>query len=518
VATKSRVKTEEEYEKILGIVKEEEAVDKKITNDASQYFDALKGTKKDKRNPFEDKVKTLDELKESIKKNDPKYDVEKIKTEIAQNQVATSVSSEDDVILDPETIVSKPTPTIPVKQKARISNPTITEVHEDISNRLLGQLRAGQSVAVQVTSPTVESVEQPVVEDVEVDDIPIIEATPQFDKKVVFVDDEKPKENFDDVVVVEDSIPVPVGNPTDLSLGFNKPKEEEIIPPTQPSLDQAFSQASENFQSEDIDFNGLSDFTQENEAFLNGIIGEQPTEETIIPETHADVPVSNENPELIEEPSHFQDNTIVEDKDDSFIQLGDEKPVDMVDATKPKIDLDALFGDSSEDDDDGEYGFVNDTQVDEIPSNDLQSYLGNQLKELDQDIKTDDTTSIPAYSDNTEVISKPDTSNVVMAEDTLPKTSGVEDLIGNTTSNMFKPDADKTPLTKDETLNVSDLAEKLNGLELGNNNPKTTTLEEIAQENETSTEKKKFNIDILINIALVIMIVVIFFLLYQSFR
>lgn len=93
---KSRIKSEEEYNKILGVTPINSEEKPKTTHDASQYFDELKDSKKeqnDDSNPF-DRVISVEQIKENLK-HSGSNNVENIKAQIASAQKEVLVEDED---------------------------------------------------------------------------------------------------------------------------------------------------------------------------------------------------------------------------------------------------------------------------------------------------------------------------------------------------------------------------------------------------------------------------------------
>ena len=96
--TKSRIKSEEEYNEILGVAPVKNEKEEKTTNDASQYFDELRDSKKEKiqenSNPF-DRVISVEQIKENLK-NTRNTDIEVIKAQIASAQKEVQFDGEED--------------------------------------------------------------------------------------------------------------------------------------------------------------------------------------------------------------------------------------------------------------------------------------------------------------------------------------------------------------------------------------------------------------------------------------
>ncbi|MGL4382873.1 MAG: hypothetical protein ACRCTA_04060, partial [Bacilli bacterium] len=89
--SKSRVKSNEEYDKILGVEKEQ--VELVTTNNAIEYFESLKATQVSETNPFE-RTLSLKEIKANLRTGTTGSEIENIKAEIANAQ-ASSINEVD---------------------------------------------------------------------------------------------------------------------------------------------------------------------------------------------------------------------------------------------------------------------------------------------------------------------------------------------------------------------------------------------------------------------------------------
>ncbi|MDL2212202.1 hypothetical protein LJB88_04930, partial [Erysipelotrichaceae bacterium OttesenSCG-928-M19] len=95
---KSRIKSEEEYNEILGVAPQSNEQKEAVFNDANQYFEKLNEEKQTPAdsNPF-NKVISVEEIKENLK-NTGTYNVESIKAQIASAQ--KEIQNEEDDNLD----------------------------------------------------------------------------------------------------------------------------------------------------------------------------------------------------------------------------------------------------------------------------------------------------------------------------------------------------------------------------------------------------------------------------------
>jgi len=462
MATKTRVKTEEEYNKLLGKDEESTPIEKKVTHDASKYFDELKGTKKkDENNPF-GKWHKIDDLKETIKSENPRFNVDQVKAEIAssQNKVVTSNTIPLDTIVEPN------------KEYKTIADKKVDELHK-LNN---------------TTSIPVIDTEQPVETD-EASDIEIIEAPK--DETIVPV--------ITQPVVEDSAIPVDLMGVIDLD---NTPS---TISSGQPLFKEETPVAED-----DLELTQPHDFTQQNEDFLNLIKGDSQPEEVVAP--LVEEPVVVEEPQQVVEPEVV---TPIVEEPTPVVEPVIEEPTPVVEPvveepTTPEVttnpfdtpsqpvstnpfdtptqplSIDDLFNTGqTEDDTDGEY-------INNNTGTNLLGDLNDQLGKLETEVKKDDTGKI-TYPDQTETIT------------TIKQPDTTSDIFANTNQNLFK---------KEDTNELKNILDEALGTDSKKKNDPSDTIEITSDENET---KKKFNPDIIINIALIVMIIVIFYLLYQSF-
>ncbi|WP_423363818.1 hypothetical protein [Mycoplasma sp. P36-A1] len=335
---KSRVKSDAEYQKMLG-VEEKKAEDKKVTNDASQYFDELRGTKKTNTdNPF-DRVISVSELKESIKNNDPKYSVENIKEEIAKNQISNRNSEKEQPIdLDEVIIVDKNQPTNSNKQKGAFS-------FEANSRKLYENLREN-SISVK----SVDAKEVNYSDLKEKDDIEIIEP-----KSIS-------QERDNSSLIVKDEIEtIPDTKPTDLKDEFDKVNNNEDI----------------------VNYDVVTDFTRENENFLDqirqGIASRE--QQAVEKEEVAEIEAEIEEPEVkipetdtIEEPQNLDDTLMFskfftnnQEQDDDItdeIEIQDTQDLfKHLNSQMESLSHEAEYEDTHINDDNDQGHHTNDTQI-----------------------------------------------------------------------------------------------------------------------------------------------------------
>jgi hypothetical protein len=430
VATKSRVKTDQEYKELLGI--EDEKTPEKVTHDASQYFDELRGSKQRKKeNPF-DKVVSVNQLKESLKESNPKYNVENIKKEIAKNQVETHA---DDYDKNSDVIISKPT------------NHTVLdeEAYKHNAQKLYNDLRKKNLSATE----HINNIDDTTSAD-------LLEPSTEINSEITSEPNSENPVSNDETTDV-DSSDQPLLQPEVHNLDHSETESENIEEPI--SLDQ-IAQAS--------------DFTMENQNFLDQIKNGAANTEV--------APVATDI---------HDDTSKIEDTNKIPFENNEENDANNKENEYEPYDFAKFLEDQeSEDDSDGEYNSVAIENTD-----DLHSHLNTQISQLEEQVKVDDSTTEPSYTDNTQ-LNMPTINNDIHAN--------TQQLFANTNAGVLnnKDEHDKMLDTLTNALGNSDLE----------NTIKANELEDIDK------PKKKFNIDILINIALIIMIIVIFFLLYQSFR
>jgi len=162
------------------------------------------------------------------------------------------------------------------------------------------------------------------------------------------------------------------------------------------------------------------------------------------------------------------------------------------------FDLGEVINTPTVDDNDDDYVDVNLTS-----DQDLINHINEQLKGVENEVK-DSSISTPVTSnlDDTTMFTGP-VSNVVKEDETTP----VNNLLTNTNQSLFDQDDNADHLTK----SINDV--------LGNVDDKVDSFDTLNEDiTDVPNKKKGFSIDYIINIALIIMIIVIFYLLYQSFR
>lgn len=482
---KSRVKSDAEYQEILGLdTKKPE--EKKVTHDASQYFDELRGTKKTSSdNPFS-RVISVSELKENIKQNNPKYNVENIKEEIAKNQaLSTSKNSTVEEPIDREQVI--PIETLPTNDQ----KPKGSFSFEQNSRKLYDNLRE-KTIKVSDQDSKVPTLNQS-------DDIEIIEPANQ-------------KSSTSNVQTKEVQPVQPVEVETQ-----EIEEKESFIPETKPSqLQQTFDDIHEDSDHEAVD---ITDFTRENENFLAQIrdnisqrqnnyenpaldktqeletikedelentqaldLDEKAEEETLYEQAVEEVEHEPEQ-EQLEQPS--LEDTLMFSK--FFKQTPSEDEVENIEETQqPELQQDE-----------------ND-EIELANTQDLFNHLNQQMQTLDSEADYDQELEEVEEHKNVEVKKFKEPNQALNLDDFGTNPSLNDNLIDHLNENE----------KHDRLSNTLNLALGPNDEEAS----QTKTLDLSDLEKRTQKSKQRSTIDIVINILLVVMIVVIFFLLYKSFN
>ena len=292
---KSRIKSEEEYNQILGVSSVSSSIqekEEKTTHDASQYFDELRGAQNEKGNPF-DRVVSVERIKEKLKSSDNAQNVEKIKEQIASAQREVP----NDIITDSieETIVRPTKHTIDSKREFSF---------EENARKLYENLR-GDTLKAHAPMPiVVPEKEIEVVEPISIS----VDRVNEFDNKqeVVF------PEVVEQVVV--------------------EPKSEDVIPTTE-SLEDSLMQLQQEKPNDNLEL--TADFTLENENFIDAInqSKKEPVEEII-----EDIFIEEALPE--ETPKKAQEE-LAEDVDFDFTgQLNEQ--MDIIEGKEDIEDQEAM--------------------------------------------------------------------------------------------------------------------------------------------------------------------------------
>jgi len=292
---KSRIKSEEEYNQILGVSSVSSSIqekEEKTTHDASQYFDELRGAQNEKGNPF-DRVVSVERIKEKLKSSDNAQNVEKIKEQIASAQREVP----NDIITDSieETIVRPTKHTIDSKREFSF---------EENARKLYENLR-GDTLKAHAPMPIVEPEKEiEVVEPISIS----VDRVNEFDNKqeVVF------PEVVEQVVV--------------------EPKSEDVIPTTE-SLEDSLMQLQQEKPNDNLEL--TADFTLENENFIDAInqSKKEPVEEII-----EDIFIEEALPE--ETPKKAQEE-LAEDVDFDFTgQLNEQ--MDIIEGKEDIEDQEAM--------------------------------------------------------------------------------------------------------------------------------------------------------------------------------
>jgi len=292
---KSRIKSEEEYNQILGVSSVSSSIqekEEKTTHDASQYFDELRGAQNEKGNPF-DRVVSVERIKEKLKSSDNAQNVEKIKEQIASAQREVP----NDIITDSieETIVRPTKHTIDSKREFSF---------EENARKLYENLR-GDTLKAHAPMPIVEPEKEiEVVEPISIS----VDRVNEFDNKqeVVF------PEVVEQVVV--------------------EPKSEDVIPTTE-SLEDSLMRLQQEKPNDNLEL--TADFTLENENFIDAInqSKKEPVEEII-----EDIFIEEALPE--ETPKKAQEE-LAEDVDFDFTgQLNEQ--MDIIEGKEDIEDQEAM--------------------------------------------------------------------------------------------------------------------------------------------------------------------------------
>ncbi|MDH6604298.1 hypothetical protein OKW23_001457 [Bacilli bacterium PM5-9] len=237
---KSRIKSEEEYNQILGVTQTNNKEEKKTTNDANQYFNELKESQNEVKesNPF-DRVISVEQIKENLKHNDNANNVQKIKEQIAlaQKEIGGTLS-EDEI----EDTVVRPAHQSTDNQKEFSFEENARKLYENLRGSNINK----QAPKIVEEEPKKAS-ELEVVEPISIskERVSALES-PQVEKPIA------------------------------------QQKEEVVIPATS-SLEEDLKRVQRELSTDDV-LELTADFTMENENFIDAINQRKKSEQPLVQE------------------------------------------------------------------------------------------------------------------------------------------------------------------------------------------------------------------------------------------